>query len=188
MNVSGNVDDMTALMENIREQMAPNATVRALDRTRSKVRNQTRQVMSREFKIPSNVTRARVFNGASKRATRKAMRAEAVFKIGQWVIPVQRLGKVTERKKGGIAYSTIAGREYDKHAFLIPSRGDSVFVREGKESLPIKKKTVKIDWLVAQTLREVATPEKVRDIFNAEFESTMRYRVDKELAKWRRAR
>lgn len=187
MNVSGNVDDMTALMEKIRGQMAPSATWRALDRTRSKVRNQARQVMSREFKIPPTVTRARVFNGASKRATRKAMAAEAVFKIGLWVVPVQRLGKVTERKKGGVNYSTIAGREFNRHAFLIPNRGDSVFVRAGKESLPIIKKTVKIDWLAAQTLREVATPAKVREIFDSEFTSTMQYRVDKELAKWRRA-
>lgn len=188
MNVSGNVDDMTALMENIREQMAPNATWRALDRTRSKVRNQTRQSISREFKIPSNVTRARVFNGASKRATRKAVKAEAVFKIGQWVIPVQRLGKVTERKKGGISYAWIGGRTYDKNAFLIPERGDAVFYRVGAKKLPIRKKSVAIDGLVARTLATVATPDKVREIFNAEFESTMRYRVDKELAKWRRAR
>lgn len=187
MNVTGNVDDMTALMERIRDQMGPNATFRALDRTRSKVRNQTRQSISREFKIPSNVTRARVFNGASKRATRKAMKAEAVFKIGQWVIPVQRLGKVTERKKGGVSYAWIGGRTYDKNAFLIPDRGDSVFYRVGDKKLPIKKKSVQIDGLVTRTLAKVATPDKVREIFSAEFESTMKYRVDKELSKWRRA-
>lgn len=187
MNVTGNVDDMTALMQRITDQMTPAATWRALDRTRSKVRNQTRQSISREYKIPSNVTRARVFNGASNRATRKAIKAEAVFKIGQWVIPVQRLGKVTERKKGGVSYAWIGGRTYDKNAFLIPERGDAVFYRVGKKKLPIKKKSVSIDGLVTRTLATIATPGKIREIFDAEFQSTMKYRVDKELAKWRRA-
>ena len=188
MSVTGNVSDMTELLERITAQMAPDATWRALDRTRSKIRNETRQSISREFKIPSGVMRKRIFNGSSKRATRKAMKTEAVFKIGQWVIPVQRLGKVSARKKAGISYAWLGGRTYDKNAFLIPGRGDSVFYRLSGQKLPIRKKAVSIDGLVTRTLARVATSGRVKEIYDAEFRSTMDYRVGKELAKWRRAR
>jgi hypothetical protein len=187
MNVTSNAGEMTALVQKIRDDMGPAATWRALDRTRSKIRNQTRQAIAVEYKIPSRIMRARIFNGASKRSTRKAMRAEAIFKIGQWVIPVQRLGKVTERKKGGVSYPWLGGRTYDKNAFLLPERGDAVFYRVGQKKLPIRKKSVAIDGLAARTLTRVATPAKVREIYEQEFESTMKFRVDKELAKWRRA-
>lgn len=187
MNVEGNVDDMSALLGRITAEMTPAATWRALDRTRSKMRNETRQAISSEFKIPSSVLRARIFNGASSRATRKAIKVEAVFKIGQWVVPVQRLGKVTERKKAGVSYGWIGGRTYDKTAFLLPDRGNSVFNRVGKNKLPVRSKAVQIDGLVTRTLARVVTSDRVRSTFDAEFRSTMSYRVDKELAKWRRA-
>jgi hypothetical protein len=179
---------MTDLLERINAQMAPAATWRALDRTRSKIRNETRQSIAREFKIPSSVMRRRIFNGASKRATRKAIKTEAVFKIGQWVIPVQRLGKIAARKKGGVSYPWLGGRTYDKSAFLIPGRGDAVFYRLSGQKLPIRKKAVQIDGLVTRTLARVATSGRVKEIYDAEFRSTMEFRVGKELAKWRRAR
>lgn len=188
MSVTGNVSDMTELLERITAEMAPAATWRALDRTRSKMRNETRQAITREHKIPGAVMRARIFNGGAKRATRKAIKTEAVFKVGQWVIPVQRLGKVTQRKKAGVAYNTIGGRTYDKHAFLLPDRGSSVFNRVGKDSLPVRSKSVQIDGLVARALANVVTPSRVKEIYDAEFRSTMDFRVGKELAKWRRAR
>lgn len=187
MSVTGNVDDMTALVQKIRDDMGPAATWRALDRTRSKIRNQTRQAISSEYKIPSRIMRKRIFNGASKRATRKAMNAEAVFKIGQWVIPVQRLGKVTERKKGGVSYPWLGGRTYDKNAFLIPERGESVFYRVGKQKLPIRKKAISLEGAVTRTLARLATTVNVRGIYEQEFESTMKFRIDKEVARWRRA-
>lgn len=187
MNVEGNVGDMSALLERITADLTPAATWRALDRTRSKMRNATRQAVTSEFKIPGSVMRARIFNGGAKRATRKAIKVEAVFKIGQWVVPVQKLGKVTERKKAGVAYNAIGGRTYDKSAFLLPDRGDSVFNRVGKDRLPVRSKSVQIDGIIARTLARVVTSDRVRATFDAEFRSTMSYRVDKELAKWRRA-
>ena len=182
MNVTGNVDDMTALMENIRDRHAPLAMRRAANRTRDRVLTQTRRQLRTQFRL-GGVASRRVFRG--RNGTPRS--PTATFKVGQWVVPVAALGKVTQRKKG-VAYNTPNGRVTNPGAFIVEQLGGGVFQRRGPARLPIDKITSSIAEPVQVVLEQTASDRAVREIFDREVRSTLDYRVEQDLKKWRRAR
>ncbi len=182
MNVEGNVDSMTELMQTLRDRHAPLAMRRAANRTRDKVLTQTRRKLRTQFRLGGISTR-RVFR-ARKASPRRPI---ASLKVGLWNIPVEKLGKVTQRKKG-VAYNTPAGRVTNPNAFIVDKLGGAVFQRRGRERLPIDKITSSIADPVDVVLSETASDRQVREIFDAEVRSTLDYRVAQDLKRWRRAR
>jgi hypothetical protein len=181
MNVTSNAGDMTALMETLAKRHAPLAMRRAANRTRDRVLTLTRRGLRSQFKLGAIATR-RVFK-ARKGSPRSPV---ASFKVGQWVVPVEKLGKVTERKKG-VAYNTPSGRVTNPSAFIVNPLGGGVFQRRGSGRLPIQKITASIADPVEAVLSQTASDSVVREIFDREVRETLDYRVQKDLARWRRA-
>ena len=183
--ITSNVDQLAPLMEKIRGEYHDRGAARAANRTRDKVLTQTRRALSNDYGIPAAaVARKRVFKAASA----SPRRPRAIIKVGQWPVPVDKFGTPRQIKKGGVSYKTVGGSVTDRDAFLVPSIGPRVFKRApGAGRLPIKTITADIAEPVEKVLTRVAGDENVGAIFRAEYESTMKYRVDQELAKWRRA-
>jgi hypothetical protein len=186
VTVEHNVGDMTELMQKLAADMHPLAARRAANRTRDRIVTNVRKVLSAEHGIPAAaVTRKRVIKG--KTATPRAPTAS--FRVGQWAVPVTKFGKPRALKRGGVAYKTVGGSQTDPSAFVVASLGGNVFNRApGAGRLPIKRKSADIAPAVEAALTSVASDSAVGDIFERELRSTLDYRVNQEVAKWRRAK
>lgn len=184
VETTSNTAELTELMEKIARDFDLPSRVRAANRTRDRVTTATRRMLTSQFKIPAAaVSRKRIFKGRTA-TTRSPV---ASLKAGTWVVPVAKLGPVQKTKKAGVSYRTPSGKVTNPHAFVVATLGTNPFVRAGKARLPIKKISADLLGPVEQVLSVTASDSAVTTIFQREFESTMNYRVNQELKKWRMA-
>ena len=144
------------------------ALMRAMNKTARWFRTRALRSISRELKVPQKLLKPRVAIHGSSRNN-----LEATLWFGIYRIPLFKAarGRSRQTPRGVRALGKVIPRSF---LARMPSGHEGIFLRKGKERLPIQEQMIRIDTTVEQNLRKLITGP-VRKQFMKIFEHELDY-------------
>ena len=190
INIRTNFPEVTAQLKRLADDVGNKALVRSLNKTIDQGKTQMARTISQEFRIAVGaakdrlkVSKANAKQGnlgfeVSLEATRKG-KGRALNLIA-FVENKTTLGEARKRAKKGTqsqVYFQVkrsGGKKYIKGAF-IANKGRTLFIRTGKDRLPIKSvSTIDIPSMFNTKRINAAVVQVMRDKFEANFDRELR--------------
>jgi hypothetical protein len=176
INIESNVKQLSKQLSALENKVLPKATNRSLNRVGGKVNTQVLRYVSKKVGQTQKMLKHR---GFFARVNSNIKTLTTQVRVVYGAIPMKDFNP--RQTKQGVTAKAWGKRKVYKDTFIVEELGHHVFVRKGKERLPIKKVYGANPASVAKSAELALIVNKViADNLGSEMKSNIRYFANKE--------
>lgn len=181
LNIESDLRKLSKQLSAVERKVLPKATNRSLNRVGSKVDTQVRRYVSKKVGVSQKMLKHR---GFFARISSNMKTLTTTIRVMYGAIPLADFNP--RQTKQGVTAKAYGKRKVYNNTFIVESLGRHVFVRQGKERLPIQKIYGPNPASIAKSAElDVILRKVISENLGKEMDTNIRFFANKEFMKFK---